>query len=250
MSAGFEPAGSPEGARRGCGGGGAACGGAVSLPGSAEVALRVPQRASAARGDVARGAPVRTAARPASGAALDVSAVVGRFEAELRRYIGRRVAGPEAEDVLQDTLVRIALGVGALRSPERLAPWVFRVARSAILDHRRRRRDPLLPTAEEEPELPAEVEPDDPASESRAALAACVAPFLDSLPPEQAEALRLTDLGDLTQAEAAAKLGIPLPTLKARVQRGRKRLRETFELCCAFSQDARGGIVDYTSRWR
>lgn len=171
--------------------------------------------------------------------------VVVRFEAELRRFITRRVPGPDADDVVQDALLRIHLGVGSLRAQDRLAPWVYRVARSAIVDHRRRRRD--LAVGEPEPE-PEELR-EDPSTEAREALAACVGPFLDVLPPEQAEALRLTDLGPYTQAEAAARLGLPLPTLKARVQRGRRALREVFEQCCAFVQDSRGAVVDYRSRW-
>lgn len=172
--------------------------------------------------------------------------VLARFEVDLRRFIARRVPGPDADDVTQDTLLRIHLGVGALRSQESLAPWVYRVARSAILDHQRRRAD--IAVADLEPE--AEPLLEDPSAEAREALAACVRPFLDSLPPDQAEALRLTDLGALTQAEAAAQLGVPLPTLKARVQRGRRALRGIFEQCCAFQQDTRGAVVDYQSRWR
>lgn len=173
------------------------------------------------------------------------TAVVARFEAELRRFVARRVPGPDAEDVVQDALLRIHLGVGALRTQESLAPWVYRVARSAILDHLRRRRD--LAVGEPEPE-PAELE-EDPSAEAREALAACVRPFLDSLPPDQAEALRLTDLGELSQVEAARRLGLPLPTFKARVQRGRRALRGVFEQCCAFEQDGRGAVVAWRSRW-
>jgi RNA polymerase sigma-70 factor (ECF subfamily) len=170
-------------------------------------------------------------------------ATVARFEGELRRFVARRVPGPDADDVLQDALLRIHLGVGALRSAEHLAPWVYRVARSAIIDHHRRARPAGVVYDTAWDELPEE-----PAADVRAALAACVAPFLDALPGEQAEALRLTDLGGLTQAEAAARLGVPLPTLKARVQRGRRRLREEFEACCEFVQDGRGAIIEAKPR--
>lgn len=163
---------------------------------------------------------------------------VTTFEAELRRFIARRVPGPDADDVLQDALLRVHLGVSALRSRDRLAPWVYRVARSAIVDHHRRRRpDPAV--------APPEDDGDD---DARELLAACLGPFLAGLPAEQAEALRLTDLGDLSQVEAAARLGVPLPTLKSRVQRGRRRLREEFEACCALARDGRGRVVEVAPR--
>lgn len=151
--------------------------------------------------------------------------------------------GPDADDVLQDSLLRIHRGVGSLRSSEHLAPWVYRVARSAIVDHFRRARPNVGPDDETAADLPEE-----PSAEVRALLAACVAPFLEQLPADQAAALRLTDLGAMTQAEAAARLGVPLPTLKARVQRGRRRLRREFEECCDLVQDARGTVIGATPR--
>lgn len=177
--------------------------------------------------------------------APDSAAVLARFQGELRGFIARRVPGPDADDVLQETLLRLHLGVGGLRDSERLAPWVYRVARNAVLDHRRRQRTrPRLVAEEEAPEpLPESPEP-----EARARLAACVEPFLLGLPDEQAEALRLTDLGGLSQAEAARRLGLPLPTLRARVQRGRRGMRRLFELCCALSQDARGAVIEAVPR--
>ncbi|MDP2311299.1 MAG: sigma-70 family RNA polymerase sigma factor [Pseudomonadota bacterium] len=163
---------------------------------------------------------------------------VARFEGELRRFVARRVSGPDADDVMQDTLLRIHLGIGALRSAEHLAPWVYRVARSAIIDHHRRSRPVHLVD-----EPPEEALPEEPSEDVRRLLAACVSPFLENLTAEQAEALRLTDLGGLTQAEAATRLGVPLPTLKARVQRGRRKMREEFEACCELEQDGRGAVI-------
>ena len=168
---------------------------------------------------------------------------ITRFEDELRGFVARRVSGPDAEDVLQDALLRIHLGVGALRSQERLAPWVYRVARSAIIDHVRKQR----PTAELD-DVVENALPQEPDAEVRRMLTKCVTPFLASLPPDQAAAIRLTDLGELTQAEAAAQLGVPIPTLKARVQRGRRKMREEFEACCQLTRDGRGSVVDAKSR--
>lgn len=173
-----------------------------------------------------------------AGPSTDPATVVVRFEAELRRFVTRRVPGPDADDVLQDALVRIWSGAPALRETDRLGPWVYRVTRSAIIDHHRRRRDLPSDTLDETPEPPVE-----PENDARAALAACLEPMVGWLPPEQAEALRLTDLGGLSQVEAAARLGVPLPTLKARVQRGRRRIRAAFDACCAFVQDGRGAVI-------
>lgn len=178
---------------------------------------------------------------------VDPAALLARFEEQLRRYVARRVPPADADDVLQQVMLRIHLGVGGLRSSEHLGPWVFRVARNTLTDFHRRRGAAgaggvdldALDVVDGDPE-------DDSADTVRARMAACVAPFLEGLPPEQAEAIRLTDLGGMTQAAAAAHLGVPVATVKARVQRGRKRMRTAFELCCALRQDARGRVVEMT----
>ncbi len=181
---------------------------------------------------------------------LASEALLRRFQGELRGFIARRVPGPDADDVLQETLLRLHLGVGALRDAERLLPWVYRVARSAVVDHQRRQRarPRLVEAVDSDIESESDLLPDEPSAEIRARLARCVEPFLEDLSPEQAEALRLTDLGELSQAEVARRLGLPLPTVRARVQRGRKHLRARFERCCAFAVDGRGAVIEATPR--
>lgn len=178
------------------------------------------------------------------------SEAAARFEAELRRYIRRRVPGPDADDVLQEALIRVYRGAGALRAQERLAPWIYRVARSVIVDHYRRAavRGGQSSSSSRDEQDATETEVDDPPEAVRALLSACIEPFLAGLPPEQSEAIRLTDLGGLTQREAAERVGIAVPTLKARVQRGRRQLRASFEECCAFERDSRGVVVDAEPR--
>lgn len=180
----------------------------------------------------------------------DTSALVARFERELGTYIRRRVPGAEADDVLQDALLRIHTGVGQLRAGERLTPWVFRVARSAVVDHQRRsgvRGRRFVPAEVAEEPMEAEGTAAE-SSEHVALLSACIEPFLSQLPTEQAEALRLVDMGGASQAEAARALGLPLATMKARVQRGRRRLRADLEACCALVQDRRGAVIEVTPR--
>ena len=56
----------------------------------------------------------------------------------LCRFVERRVRNPqEAEDVVQDSCVRIHRNIEALSSAERLDAWTFRIARNAITDYYR-----------------------------------------------------------------------------------------------------------------
>ncbi|MFO0619018.1 MAG: sigma-70 family RNA polymerase sigma factor [Polyangiaceae bacterium] len=165
--------------------------------------------------------------------------------------MSRRVASAaDAEDVLQDVLVRIQTKLPSLRDHDRLGPWVFRVARSTISDHRRRaRRAPELDEFCDELDAAPipEVESDSGATAEQR-LAASVAAFIALLPAPYDEALSLTEIEGLTHAEAARRLGVSLTAMKSRVQRGREKLRESFERCCAIETDARGRVIECQPR--
>ena len=55
----------------------------------------------------------------------------------------------------------------------------------------------------------------------------------------------MIDLDGLPQAGAARREGLSLSGMKSRVQRGRRRLAELLEQCCALTLDARGVPMDY-----
>jgi len=161
----------------------------------------------------------------------------------LHRFIASRVAPSDVDDVVQDSLVRVHRGIGGVRDTERLSAWIYQVARNAIVDHRRRAR----PTAELQDDLAAEAAEDD---EAFARLARCIAPFVALLPAVYRQAITLVELEGLSQVEAAARLGVPVSTMKARVQRARARMRELVEMCCAIELDARGHVLALTPRGR
>jgi RNA polymerase sigma-70 factor (ECF subfamily) len=72
--------------------------------------------------------------------------------------------------------------------------------------------------------------------------------MLRELDPPYQEAVTLTELRGVTQAEAAKRAGISFSGMKSRVQRARKRLRTVLEECCRIQLDRRGGIIGYEPR--
>ena len=157
----------------------------------------------------------------------------------LRAFVRRRVHDEgDADEIAQEVLVRLHQGLPALRDDERLDAFAYAIARNAIIDHYRsraaRREAPTDPAAL--PEVADDPPGDEP--EGRAQLARCLAPLVARLPEPYREALLLTDLGALSQAEAARRLGLSAPGMKSRVQRGRARLGEQLASCCAVSLDA------------
>lgn len=170
----------------------------------------------------------------------------------LLAFVRRRVGSDEdAEDLVHDVLLRAQGGLAAL-PVEAVDAWLYRVARNAIIDHYRRNgaagrhqdaMEWLGPDGEARHDPVAGL-PAEPPLVLRRELALCLAGLVDQLPDEQAVALRLTDLGTLSQAEAARALGIAPSTMKSRVQRGRAALRARVERCCAVERDARGAPLD------
>lgn len=158
----------------------------------------------------------------------------------LGTFIGRRLPADDAEDVRQEVLLKIFKGAPQLNDEARFGPWVYSVARNAVIDRLRARK---LPTNDLEgvAEPQADVPEDQP-------LLDCVSPFVTRLPSPYREAITLTDLRGLTQQEAADVAGVTLSGMKSRVQRGRKMLRELFQECCHLTLDARGRVIDTERR--
>jgi len=170
------------------------------------------------------------------------------LEQRLRPYLARRVASPaDVDDLLQDVFVRMHQSLPDLRDEERFGGWVYRIARSAIVDQARRRaRAPHVTpgTADDLPSAAPETAEDALQSD----LGECVALFVSQLPSPYREAVTLTELEGLTQKDAAEMLGISLSGVKSRVQRGREKIRSLFEECCRISVDCRGRVIECEPR--
>jgi len=162
-------------------------------------------------------------------------------------FVGRRIGDPHAaEDVAQEVLLRLHSHLGELRADDRLVAFAYRIARNAIIDHyRSSARSKELPSAHDD--IVERIDADRDAGEDAHAgaleLARCLAPLVRRLPDQYREALTLTDLGELTQTQAALVAGISVPGMKARVQRGRAQLHALLTRCCDVAFDEQRHIT-------
>lgn len=172
--------------------------------------------------------------------------MLSELRTRVERFVRRRVATDAmAADLTQETFLRLARTEEPPIGIDATAAWLFTTARRLVIDQHRRTT----------PEFVSDVEPPDgpetSCSEPNGALvelALCIRPFVDLLPDEQAEAIRLVEFEGLTQREAAERVGISVSGMKSRVQRGRVNLRRQVVSCCAIEQDARKSIVAYEPR--
>jgi len=143
----------------------------------------------------------------------------------LRRYARALTHNPDlADDLVQDCLERAIRKRALWRPSGTVRSWMFRILLNIYRnDLRRRRRAPHLPLdtlAADPPSL--DTHP------GRLALAE-TARAMQSLPMEQREVLLLVALEEMSYAEAAEVLGIPLGTLMSRLGRARATLRRLTE---------------------
>jgi RNA polymerase sigma-70 factor (ECF subfamily) len=161
----------------------------------------------------------------------------------LRGFVGRRIGDPHAaDDVAQEVLLRLHRSLGDLRLEDRLDAFAYRIARNAIIDHYRSRASAKeIPAAPDDlvTRIDADGDTDQDLNEGqgRQELARCLAPLIRQLPEPYREALTLTDLGKLSQVEAARVAGLSVPGMKTRVQRARAQVHELLTGCCDVALD-------------
>ena len=164
------------------------------------------------------------------------------FAEKLGQFIRARVTDPAtAEDIRQDVFVKIQKRLGQLQDPAKLQGWIYLIARNAIVDHYRTRKE----TVEVPDTLP--VEPNEKDGEVEE-LKGAFRRMIYSLPDPYREAVVMTEFDGLTQQQLADRLGISLSGAKSRVQRGRAQLKQMLDECCTFEFDRRGRVIDCTPR--
>ncbi len=172
--------------------------------------------------------------------------VVHELEDALRAFFARRVPAADVEDLLQDCYLRVMRGLSDVRDHERLASWVFQIARRLVVDHYRARKS--VSNADVDELMDHTSESANEVSAVTLEVGRWLGPMIDQLPEKYAVTLRLSELEERPHKEIAAQLGMSISGVKSRVQRGRVLLREKLNACCQLQFDARGALVDYECR--
>jgi RNA polymerase sigma-70 factor, ECF subfamily len=160
--------------------------------------------------------------------------LVERYQHRLVRYllylIGRRDC---AEDLAQETWVRVLQRGGQYNGRQRFDPWLFAIARNLAIDDLRKKRKVVetasLPNDRDAILLVPSSGPSPFAAAARSEDAILLAGQLQILSPLYREALLLRFQEDLSLSEIAEVLGAPVTTVTSRIYRGLAALRSAFE---------------------
>jgi RNA polymerase sigma-70 factor, ECF subfamily len=166
-----------------------------------------------------------------------LSTLLTRYQNRLYRYLLRMVRQPaEAEDLFQQTWLRVAEKIQSYDQRRNFEAWLFTLARNLAIDHLRRiRPDSLDEPIGDEPFAESAatrlVSRETPALDRVLARerSSRLADALDMLPVIQREVLTLRFEEEMKLEEIAEILSVPLSTVKTRLRRGLDRLRGNLE---------------------
>lgn len=168
------------------------------------------------------------AERAADGDAAAFEVLVFRHGSLMRAYAVRVLGNhAEAEDVVQDVLIRAWGQLDRLNDPTAVRSWLMRMVSNQAIDRIRRRREHSEIEDWNSP-APANQSPER-IVEVRMQLTA-LSSVLDALPDMQRECWLLKELGGLSYLEIADCLGVPASTVRGQLARARQTVLREMEV--------------------
>lgn len=141
-------------------------------------------------------------------------------------------AKEDAEDCLQEAMLRVYRSIGSFKAQSSFGTWVYRITMNTCLDELRRRKsrpssslDGLLDEGWSPSDAGDGPEQQTLRREQRRALEAMIA----ELPEDMRAAIVLRDIQGLSYEDISGALGVNVGTIKSRISRGRERLREKIQ---------------------
>ena len=132
-----------------------------------------------------------------------------------------------ADDVLQETLLRVCRRLRSLREPEWIRAWAFRIATREAVRAARAVRDRPLEAVDDWTEVPVPDQAGHVVGDED--LLTELPAHLDALPRRCQLVLKMRYMQELSQQEIAEALEIPIGTVKSRIAYGLSLLRKTME---------------------
>jgi len=158
--------------------------------------------------------------------------LVKRFRLPLFSFINRIVKNPGvAEDLLQETFIRLYLNKDSYRQIAKFSTWIFTIGSNLAKTELRKRkvRKWISLSGNSDEDRPIDV-PDKSANPfdevQRLDVREKFNIEINKLPQVFREAIELRDVQELSYDEISLILKVPLGTVKSRVNRGRQRLRD------------------------
>lgn len=166
---------------------------------------------------------------------METAQIWNEFSDALRGYINSRVKNDAiADDILQEVFIKIHLNINNIKKQESLKSWIYTIAHNTIMDYFKKQSkvsDTHQIIRSENDETTNDHSHKD-----------CLIPLINNLPENYRDALLLSEIKGMKQAEVAKQLNISLSGAKSRIQRGRNLLKQGFMDCCNFKLNESGHL--------
>ena len=165
---------------------------------------------------------------------MTTNQVWNNYSTDLKQFIISKVKDNTiADDILQDTFIKIHTKLHTLKDLNKLKSWVFSIARNSILDYFSSQNKTI-----ESIYLESNIE----LEEQNHTEKDCLRGILKNLPKKYKDPLFLSDIKGLKQQEVANSLKLPLSTVKSQIQRARKLIAQGFIDCCGYVINEKGEL--------
>jgi RNA polymerase sigma-70 factor (ECF subfamily) len=165
------------------------------------------------------------------------------FHPRILRYLARMAGTTDAEDLTQEVFAKVDQALPSFRGDSKVSTWIYRIATNAAIE-RLRRREPDRP-APDAGGADAAVDHAPAADRTlvRDEMQDCIRAYIADLPPSYRSVLILSEYEELTDQQIADVLGLTVGTVKIRLHRARRRLRDALGSGCAFYRDDRNELA-------
>ncbi|MCK6585529.1 MAG: sigma-70 family RNA polymerase sigma factor [Anaerolineales bacterium] len=174
---------------------------------------------------------------------LDFPKIYDAYLPKILRYLTRFIGESEAEDLTQETFIKVHQGLGNFRGESRLSTWIYRIATNTALDRMRHpsfQRVDQVSMSDEINEArisrgPGFSEGQKPPIEKgliRDEMNDCIRGYIEQLPEDYRVVLVLSEYEGIKNSEIAEILGVSLDTVKIRLHRAKMKLKEELESHC------------------
>lgn len=175
---------------------------------------------------------------------MEFMEIYDQYYSRVRKFILAIVKDEwAADDLIQETFVRIRKNMDTIRDPSKTSSWIYRMAYNLCQDHFRSLKKSALNGREIRQKPPTLQEIFIEKELEQRQMGACVQDQMDFLPESLRTVLVLYDVMDFSQKEIAEILDITVENVKVRLHRARKKFKAILKEQCTFEHDERNVLT-------
>lgn len=180
---------------------------------------------------------------------LEFERIYQEYHPKIQRYLNNLAGEEHARDLTQTVFLNISRSLADFRGDSSLSTWIYRIATNLAHDHaasslvRQQDNELLFPEGESLDDLPDARFMSADREYIRREMNACIRGVVNDLPENYRAVLILSEFDELSNSEIAEIVGISIDTVKIRLHRARRALRQAMECRCTFYHDERSEIM-------